>query len=1173
MAISHDATYIYVTGTETGDTVRSYIVTNSLGTVSNRSTVMGRTLQIGNATAGTFTDYSATWIFPSTYTFYVPRNSLGATCTTTLTDVEVIYDGSPKSYYTSFNRGTHNWTRVVVRDNVVGAGRTDFFTDQTYTPNWNDVSFTTSLGTTGADADIVHMGVDTNVTLNNFRLTRVSGSTIFEPGATSGATLTLNNPKLTGVSTIYSFQTGDSYLVMNNLTWDATLWEIYTGPSSRNTIITFVNPNHPSGWTGYTGQISTFKEQFTHDVTVTDGSSLVTGATVAMWYSPDTAYDYTATTSSGVIAKQYVDTYRGTTARTSARNLIVFKYGNTPSFGSRTFTSAIVDALLIPIDAKITQTTKATVDAYTTIDTLDKLYDRFSSWRADTTNIRFPSIGTSPFIASGDTIDLNAMNVVIDASAASAFSFNTGTNTLTIKATTLAVGSTFTKLKTTGTISFLNSATTTATLISAHVNLPATGTYTLSLDSTYVVFTVAGSYVMTGSTFFGTTNFSNTSGGAVTLTINSISYVNSGPSITVIAPTNTRGLQFTGLLAGSTVKVFDTGTQTEAFSTTSSSTTETWSETATGSRTVDYTVFKDGYIPIRVTSVVVTGAISGGVLTTPIQQLVDRAYVTSTGLTTSNATFNTTTKIFTLTANSTVQNWYSFFIEQFRSNASLKNIAFPLVTNGPNSFSLTLGWEFNSSTSISKLSRDGMRYVSTGGTQTAVWSAILTAGVPSGRQARYQQSDGGTTVNAQNTGDIDQLIQVYGDSTHGNFDKRSYLILKAQLDGYDEAVTDVYAQYGTLEDQLYVVGLTPLSNGLATGNPSVTGITITDHGASPVTWNGKVFSITITDSSTAHTGTQIMRWLRYNYELGGTFQGTNAFNWHDLVKTNGSSFKTVRGAVYGDIGAALKGVRVVQSDGTSAHIDFNLFTADDGTTYTPPQAASIVISGATAGSRIQLYDTTNSVELYNGVPSSFPYTYSETYASDKAIRLRVAYCTSSTANNFIDTAIGSITSTALNLSYLVSPVVNSVYVANAIDGTTITDCSISGTSLRVNISTGATSWQHIYAFMTYWLFTSGGIRDQYLEMTATDQTNYVFATAHGSFKIKNTSGGPLVITGGNAAPDSGPVTDILDTTGGTIFAVEKVVVPFTYSTGSGLSTDEHTQLFKALTTSKFIALK
>lgn len=628
-----------------------------------------------------------------------------------------------------------------------------------------------------------------------------------------------------------------------------------------------------------------------------------------------------------------------------------------------------------------------------------------------------------------------------------------------------------------------------------------------------------------------------------------------------LAPENL--LTINNLLSGSTVYIYTTGTQTVLASTTNSST----SYSPTGlSGTVDYTIYKDGYIPIRVTGVTLTSGVN---LSVDGTQTLDRAYQTSSGLTYgTTATINTSTKIFTVGTATTGQNWYSFWIEQFRSNSALRNIAFPLQANGPNSFTLKDGYEFDNSTSIAYITRDGIRYTNTSGTRTASWAAILTVGAPAGSTVRYQQSDGGTTVSNGTTGEMDKLIQIYGDLTHGNFDYTNYLILKIQKSGYDQAETNVINLYGTLEDQLYVVALSPIANGVATGNPSLTSApTITDHGASPVTWNSKVFSITITDSATGNTGQNIMRWLRYYFETGGTFQGKDAFNWHDLVQTNSSSYKTVRGYIYGDTGATLKGVRVVQNDGVTPHSDFSIMTADDGTTYTPGVYQRVTITGLTANSRVQIYDNTSSTELYNAVVAGTSLIWTDTAvaSASRSIRLRVAYCTASTANQFLDQTIGTcgITSTDNALSYLYTPVTNNVYVANMIDGTTITDCSISGTSLRVNINAGSTTWQHVYAFMTYWLYTSGGIRDQYLEMTATDQTNYTFMTAHGSFKIKNITSPavPLLITGGNASPDSGAVTDILDTTGGTIFCIEKTVVPFTYSTGSGLSAAEHNKLF------------
>jgi hypothetical protein len=508
-------------------------------------------------------------------------------------------------------------------------------------------------------------------------------------------------------------------------------------------------------------------------------------------------------------------------------------------------------------------------------------------------------------------------------------------------------------------------ATTVPSFTGGTLNIGAAGTYTFSGSSMIVSMTptAPGTYALGSGTFSGTIDLRNTSAHAITVQVpggtTTTTASNTGGTITVSAPTVTQGLAFAGLIAGSQVKVFTTTTTTELFTTSSSATSETWSQAGGSDTTVDYTIMKAGYIPIRVVGVTVNAA----VVSTPVVQLVDRAYVASSGLTFgTTATITVGTKKFAISAVTTVQNWYGFLIEAWIAQSALRNVAFPVVSNGPNSFSALVDWEFTTEADIVSYFRgDGFRYVSSAEARTAVWAALQSVGVPSGATARYQQSDGGTTVDAAATGEINQLVKVYGDASHGNFDRTGYLVAKVQLAGYDQAETNLVSLYGTLEDQLYVFGLAPLANGVATGDPALT-ITITDHGASPVTWNGKQFSITITDNATPSTGTNILRELRYNFEAGGTYQGTNGFNWHDLVQVNGSKFKTVRGAIYGDTGATLKGVRVVTSDGTSVHPDFDLFTADDGTTYAPPVVANVSITGlvnvGAVPTRLQLIHTT-----------------------------------------------------------------------------------------------------------------------------------------------------------------------------------------------------------------------
>lgn len=111
-------------------------------------------------------------------------------------------------------------------------------------------------------------------------------------------------------------------------------------------------------------------------------------------------------------------------------------------------TADITDTIIYVDDTSITQTTKATVDAYTAIDTSAKLYDRAKSWLFDNYAGQTATLVTR----SGNLINAGALNVVIDATAASVFSL-VG-NTLTIKASTYTGDMT-----TTGLITLANGAT------------------------------------------------------------------------------------------------------------------------------------------------------------------------------------------------------------------------------------------------------------------------------------------------------------------------------------------------------------------------------------------------------------------------------------------------------------------------------------------------------------------------------------------------------------------------------------------------------------------------------------------------------------------------------------------------------------------------------------------
>jgi hypothetical protein len=210
-------------------------------------------------------------------------------------------------------------------------------------------------------------------------------------------------------------------------------------------------------------------------------------------------------------------------------------------------------------DAAITLSRSA-AGALASVATLDELYDAAKYWNVQSANVNFPTASTQVATAAGTTLDLGALNVVVDATAASAFAVNTGTNTVTIKSSILAVGTKFTTLKTTGTISFANGADASCTLQGVVVR-GATGAYSPKLESATVRFTTAGTYDLRGAAISGTLTVANTSGGAVTVQVQpGVTVVNSGPSITVdnaVSATFTVG----GIVAGSRLLIRRTDTQ------------------------------------------------------------------------------------------------------------------------------------------------------------------------------------------------------------------------------------------------------------------------------------------------------------------------------------------------------------------------------------------------------------------------------------------------------------------------------------------------------------------------------------------------------------------------------------------------------------------------------------
>lgn len=196
---------------------------------------------------------------------------------------------------------------------------------------------------------------------------------------------------------------------------------------------------------------------------------------------------------------------------------------------------------------------------------------------------------------------------------------------------------------------------------------------------------------------------------------------------------------------------------------------------------------------------------------------------------------------------------------------------------------------------------------------------------------------------------------------------------------------------------------------------------------------------------------------------------------------------------------------------------------------------SLSVSGLIAGSRIQLYNVTDDVEIYNAIVAGTSWSTGIAWTTDKTIRLRVikndwltAYQMFESTGTFLQTGL------AFNASQLV----NGVYNANNIDGSIVTECSISGTIVRIYVDDpdNLTTWQRIYNWYQSYLSTEAGIREQ--------STTYFYAIDSTTYKCSDTmriinqdTVNPLAITGGNCSPVTAVIQNIVDTSNGASIVV------------------------------------
>lgn len=186
---------------------------------------------------------------------------------------------------------------------------------------------------------------------------------------------------------------------------------------------------------------------------------------------------------------------------------------------------------------------------------------------------------------------------------------------------------------------------------------------------------------------------------------------------------------------------------------------------------------------------------------------------------------------------------------------------------------------------------------------------------------------------------------------------------------------------------------------------------------------------------------------------------------------------------------------------------------------------NISVSGYTLGSRIQIYNLSDSIETYNSIPAGTSLSIPVTWVSNKSLRVRVARVSGVDAD-LPAQYLGTLLNTGATFSIVQSA--DTAYESNAIDGASVTELAADYANIQIdsNDADGLTTVQRIYAWFANNLMTSTGIANFFGALTAEDSVNYKIDTSIINLKIQNIATTPLLLYGARLYRSDG--TSIFD---------------------------------------------
>jgi hypothetical protein len=291
----------------------------------------------------------------------------------------------------------------------------------------------------------------------------------------------------------------------------------------------------------------------------------------------------------------------------------------------------------------------------------------------------------------------------------------------------------------------------------------------------------------------------------------------------------------------------------------------------------------------------------------------------------------------------TMQALYSFLKEEWKSDGNLIPYPFPMVSITPEQFEFIEGWVPSNDTTRNLIRSAGWREINASDAIEREYMGIISLGnIDNTDTAYYAFSTDTAKTDFDFTGPINQAIQTFGDSSNGNFDKRSDTLtvyIRAQGKTYGSATSTSIG----LTALNYIANRFPLaesadskvtaSDSTISTTAPYTGMSIT-YGAVTRSIGGVSYNFDVVVDGNQGTAEQIYEFVQYSLRLSS-----------DIDAGAGSQDGSLADSLMSFAGEALSTTTGVYIDDFQTNDTNRLsFTDTGGTVRTFPFVAAGTIS-------------------------------------------------------------------------------------------------------------------------------------------------------------------------------------------------------------------------------------